>query len=139
MSCNCILHIFPGGTGHEIGTCSSESKCGSLEEIDERPSTSGLALQPIQSDLLSLNIRPAGGPDYNIHELPSPDGKLAKYIFCKLLSSLSLSAYPYSIKITYSFITKCISYIMLFNNVVSKSSISINLEAKLDATKSFSR
>ena len=41
--------------------------------------TSGLALQPIQSDLLSLNIRPAGGPDYNIHELPSLDGKIHKY------------------------------------------------------------
>ena len=37
---------------------------------------SQLALQPLESDMLALNIRPVG-PDskYNIHEIPSVDGK----------------------------------------------------------------
>ena len=71
-----------GSPSHDEGTCASENNCGPLDIIDESLSkepTSGLALQPIQSDLLSLNIRPAGGPDYNIHELPSLDGKIYKY------------------------------------------------------------
>ena len=71
-----------GSPNNEQGTCSSENNCETLDIIDESLSkepTSGLALQPIQSDLLSLNIRPAGGPDYNIHELPSLDGKIHKY------------------------------------------------------------
>ena len=72
---------FLGDMRQEQGTCSSESNCGPPSEIDGNPNkekeySSGLALQPIQSDLLSLKIRPAGGPDYNIHELPTIDGKV---------------------------------------------------------------
>ena len=60
------------------GTCSTETNCEPVNEIVKAASepSSSLALQPIQSDLLTLNIRPAGGPDYNIHELPSIDGKI---------------------------------------------------------------
>lgn len=92
-----------GGSQQDQGTCSSQDDCKHLEENDEsslKEPSAGLALQPIQSDLLSLNIRPAGGPDYNIHELPSLDGKAFNsglyekpYEFYKSYKSFNLTHY----------------------------------------------
>ena len=70
--CNLSL----GDSSKQQGSCSTEGNCGfaTKQQQTSQPASS-LALQPIQSDLLSLKIRPAGGPAYNIHELPSTDGK----------------------------------------------------------------
>ena len=71
------VNVFLGIVKKEQGTCSTSSKCGNVDDLEKKSAdAASLALQPIQSDLLQLQIRPAGGPDYNIHELPSVDGEL---------------------------------------------------------------
>jgi hypothetical protein len=44
-----------------------------------------LALDPVQSDFLSMNIKRSEEKPYNIHELPSIDGETLKCtpLFCK--------------------------------------------------------
>jgi len=74
---DCHVNAFLGIVKKEQGTCSTSSKCGNVADLEKKSAdAASLALQPIQSDLLQLQIRPAGGPDYNIHELPSVDGEL---------------------------------------------------------------
>ena len=80
---DCHVNAFLGIVKKEQGTCSTSSKCGNVDDLEKKSAdAASLALQPIQSDLLQLQIRPAGGPDYNIHELPSVDGELILGNFC---------------------------------------------------------
>ena len=84
------FNAFLGIVKKEQGTCSTSSKCGNVDDLEKKSAdAASLALQPIQSDLLQLQIRPAGGPDYNIHELPSVDGEL---IFGKFYTYIFLPA-----------------------------------------------
>lgn len=81
---------------------------GSMEADGEAPAPTGsmfksqLALQPLESDMLALNIRPVG-PDskYNIHEIPSVDGKKLYYtIFLRILWFFSRESVPKSAVMT---------------------------------------
>ena len=80
------VNVFLGTVKKEQGTCSTSSKCGNVDDLEKKSAdAASLALQPIQSDLLQLQIR----PDYNIHELPSVDGEL---IFGKFYTYIFLPA-----------------------------------------------
>ena len=74
------------------------------QDNEDRTVNVGLALQPIQSDMLGLNIRPAGEGSYNIHELPSNDGK-KNFSWSPLLTGV------WRCLVLRSFLVKCVTII----------------------------